>query len=99
VREINAGQAQAADAETMHAQAGTDADCAAEPPNPLPGYRVIEITLADGPPAAGTRPGDIRWPSGFVPVSVLRDRNLRQPDPRTVVRSRDRIALLTPDDP
>jgi hypothetical protein len=30
-------------------------------------------------------------------VSVLRDRNLRQPDPRTVVRSGGRIALLTPD--
>jgi Trk K+ transport system NAD-binding subunit len=67
--------------------------------NPLPGYRVIEVTLADGSPAAGTRLGDIRWPAGFLPVSVLRGRPLRQPDPRTVVRSGDRIALLTPDDP
>ena len=30
-------------------------------------------------------------------MSVLRGRNLRQPDPRTVVRAGDRIALLTPD--
>jgi hypothetical protein len=28
---------------------------------------------------------------------VLRDRNLRQPGPRPVVRSGNRIALLTPD--
>ncbi len=68
-----------------------------EPPNPLPGYRVAEITLAGGSPAAGTRLGDIRWPARFLPVSVLCGRNLRQPDPRTVVRAGDRIALLTPD--
>jgi hypothetical protein len=97
-REIKAAQAQAAEAEDA-SDAGYDAEPTTEPPNPLPGYRVVEVTLADGSPAADTKLGDILWPAGFVPVSVLRDRNLRQPDPRTVVRSGDRIALLTPDGP
>jgi hypothetical protein len=65
-----------------------------EPPKPaarLPGHRDHarrRLTRRRHP---------ARWPSGFLPVSVLRDRNLRQPDPRTVVRSGGRIALLTPD--
>jgi CIC family chloride channel protein len=68
-----------------------------EPPNPLPGYRVVEITLPDDSPAAGTRLSDVTWPPGYLPVSLLRNRHLRRPDPHVLLRPGDRIALLTPE--
>jgi CIC family chloride channel protein len=95
--EIHSSQAQ-----TAEAQAAADWDhdtpesAAAEPPNPLPGYRIVEITITDGS-AAGTKLGDIPWPTGWVPVSVLRNRRLREPDPQTVLGSGDRINLLARD--
>lgn len=94
-REISSSQA-----ETAEAQAAADwdhdspASTAGAPPNPLPGYRVIEITIADGSAAAGTRLGDITWPPDWVPVSLLRNRSLRQPDPKTVLDAGDRVNLL-----
>ena len=69
----------------------------APPPNPLPGYRIVEITLPDDSPAAGTRLSNTTWPPGSMPVSLLRDRHLHRPDPHLVLRPRDRIALLTPE--
>jgi CIC family chloride channel protein len=74
-----------------------DDGAAAQPPDPLPGYRVVEITVPDGSPSAGRRLGDISWPPGYLPVSLLRDRLLRPPDAHLVVRPGDRIALLTAD--
>jgi CIC family chloride channel protein len=96
--EIRGAQEQTADAQAA-ADTGQETPdaAAAQPPNPLPGYRIVEITLADDSPAAGTRLGDVSWPPGYVPVSLLRDRNLRRPDPRTVIHPGDRIALLIPD--
>jgi CIC family chloride channel protein len=86
--------------ETAEAQAAADwdhdspASTAEAPPNPLPGYRIVEITIADGSTAAGRELGDVAWPAGWVPVSLLRNRNLRQPDPKTVLDSGDRVNLL-----
>ena len=48
-------------------------------------------------PAAGSRLGDITWPPGYQPVSLLRNRHLRAPEPHLVMRPGDRIALLTPE--
>jgi CIC family chloride channel protein len=70
---------------------------AASPPDPLPGYRIVEITLPDDSSAAGTELGDITWPPGYLPVSLLRNRHLRPPEPHLVMRPGDRIALLTPE--
>jgi CIC family chloride channel protein len=67
----------------------------AQPPNPLPGYRVVEITLPDDSPSVGGTLSDITWPPGYMPVSLLRNRHLRSPDPHLVIRPGDRIALLT----
>ena len=69
----------------------------AQPSNPLPGYRVVEITLPDDSPAAGTRLSEVTWPPGYLPVSLLRNRHLRRPDPQLLLRPGDRIALLTPE--
>ena len=50
-------------------------------PTPLSGYQVLEITIAAGSPTAGQALGDIAWPPGWIPVSVLDNRTLRDPDP------------------
>ena len=67
---------------------------AAEPPDPLPGYRVVEITLPDDSPTIGSKLSDITWPAGYTAVSLLRNRHLRPLDPHLVMRPGDRIALL-----
>ena len=96
-REISSAQE-----ETAEAQADADWDhdtpaaTATEAPTPLRGYRIVEITVADGSPAAGTKLGDITWPPGYFPVSVLHDRGLREPDPQAVLGAGDRVNLLTP---
>lgn len=66
------------------------------PPDPLHGYQVIEITLAPGSPAVGRRLGSVQLPSGAIPVSVLRDRSLADPDPGLTLNAGDRLSLLTP---
>jgi chloride channel protein, CIC family len=93
-REVDTAQEQTIDAQA--ADRDTPGPSAAKPPSPLPGYRIVEITIADGSPAAGTRLGDITWPPGYFPVSVLHDRSLRAPDPQAVLGAGDRVNLLTP---
>jgi CIC family chloride channel protein len=68
-------------------------------PDPLHGYRVLEVTLAPDSPAAGRPIGAIPWPVGSIPVSVLRDRSLTDPDPALTLQAGDRVSLLTPGRP
>jgi CIC family chloride channel protein len=112
-REIRAAQQNAAQAQEAAEAAGGMVDqaagrvpqghqgvaVAAPPPNPLPGYRIVEITLPDDSPAAGTMLSDVTWPAGYMPVSLLRNRHLRPPEPHLVMRPGDRIALLTAEAP
>jgi CIC family chloride channel protein len=67
-----------------------------EPPAPLHGYQVAEITIAADSPAAGQRLEDVAWPTGSAPVSVLRSARLRPAGPATVLRPGDRVSLLFP---
>jgi CIC family chloride channel protein len=54
-----------------------------EPPTPLPGYQILEVTLRDDFPAAGSTLSAITWPPGWTPISILHDRiNLLVPGPR-----------------
>jgi chloride channel protein, CIC family len=69
---------------------------APQPPNPLAGYQVREITLSADSPAAGQALGAIAWPAGSIPVSVLRDRTLQEPDPALTLTTGDRVSLLSP---
>jgi len=69
---------------------------AAEPPTPLPGYRVLEVSIDQDSPAAGKALGSVAWPEGFIPVSVLRHRNLDEPDPGLTLAPGDRVSLLAP---
>ena len=66
-----------------------------QPPTPLPGYQVLEITIGPGSPGAGKAIGAITWPPGFLPVSVLHGSTLHEPHPDLVLAPGDRISLLT----
>ena len=68
----------------------------AAPPNPLHGYRIIEVTLPADWPAAGRRLGTVTWPTGHTPVSVLHHRVLHEADPALILEPGDRINLLAP---
>ncbi len=65
-----------------------------EPPDPLPGYQVLEVTIEDGSPASGQTLGAITWPPGTFPVSILHDRSLQDADPHLTLAPGDRINLL-----
>jgi chloride channel protein, CIC family len=67
-----------------------------EPPNPLPGYQVVEFTVRKESSAAGQALGSIGLPEGSIPVSVLQDRVLREPDPALALAPGDRVSVLTP---
>ena len=68
----------------------------AEPPTPLHGYRVLEVSVGPDSPAVGRALRSLRWPPGSIPVSVLRQRSLREPDPDLTLADGDRISLLAP---
>ena len=63
-------------------------------PTPLGGYQVLEITIAAGSPAAGQALGDIAWPPGWIPVTILDNHTLRDPDPGITLVAGDRVNLL-----
>jgi chloride channel protein, CIC family len=66
-----------------------------QPPTPLPGYQVLEITIDPGSPGAGKAIGTLTWPPGHLPVSVLHGSTLHEPHPDLVLAPGDRISLLT----
>ena len=65
-----------------------------QPPDPLPGYQILEITISAGSPAAGQTLGDTTWPPGWIPVTVLDNHTLRDPDPGITLAPGDRVNLL-----
>ena len=65
-------------------------------PVPLPGYHVLEVAVGPGSATAGAKLGSLTWPPGGIPVSVLRQRILRDPDPDLVLAEGDRISVLAP---
>jgi CIC family chloride channel protein len=67
-----------------------------EPPAPLHGYRVIEVSIGPDSPAQGRPLSSLSWPPGTIPVSVLRGRKLREPDPDLSLAEGDRVSLLIP---
>ena len=89
-------------ADGAQAQLGADGDHSDQaasqhqPPAPLPGYQVIEVTVTDGSPTADERLDTVTWPPGAIPVSVLRGRSHRDPDPALILRAGDRISVLAP---
>ncbi len=77
------------------ARAGPDRESSPqEPPNPLPGYQVLEVTIEDGSPVSGQALGTITWPAGSFPVSVLRNRTLQDAEPSLTLTPGDHLNLL-----
>jgi chloride channel protein, CIC family len=100
-RQITAGQPDTAQAQLAADWEHADPDSLRRhPPTPLPGYQVAEITITAGSAAAGRKLGDVTWPQGGTPVSVLRGHQLRPPRPEITLAAGDRVSLLTgaPDD-
>jgi chloride channel protein, CIC family len=89
-------------AEAVQAQAAADGDhddAAAvllHPSAPLAGYQVAEIAVTGNSAAAGRKLSEITWPQAGIPVSVLRGRRLRPPDPGITLTDGDRVSLLIP---
>jgi hypothetical protein len=65
------------------------------PPILLDGHRVIQLAAGESSPATGSKLGQVSWPVGTVPVSVLRDRRVKDPDPNLRLAPGDRTSLLT----
>jgi chloride channel protein, CIC family len=89
---IGTSPPQTADHLAGHRSGSTDG----QPPYPLPGYQVLEFTVRGEAGAARHTLGSISLPAGSIPVSVLRDRILREPDPDLILAAGDRLSLLTP---
>jgi CIC family chloride channel protein len=67
------------------------------PPDPLRGYQILEITISAGSPADGKTLGDTTWPPGWIPVTILDNHTLRDPDPGITLTPGDRVNLLAPE--
>jgi CIC family chloride channel protein len=94
---IDPSRRQPPDATLTAARAVADPESALrEPPAPLPGYQILEITIPADSPAAGQPLGAITWPTGWIPVSVTHNRQLGSADPGLVLSPGDRINLLAP---
>jgi len=86
-----------ADARAQHAAAPAVPGPQAAPvqaPDPLRGYQILEITISAGSPANGQTLGDTTWPPGWIPVTILDNHTLRDPDPGITLAPGDRINLL-----
>jgi CIC family chloride channel protein len=75
-------------------------DTAAEhdPHSQLAGYRVVEHTLTPDSVAVGQLLGEVDWPAGHFPVSVLHDRRLVDAHAAVRLAAGDRINILVPND-
>jgi len=91
-REIHSSPPRATDSRAGRRPGTADS----EPPDPLPGYQVLEFTIRSATAAAGRALGSISLPAGSIPVSVLRNRILRDPDPDLILAEGDRVSVLTP---
>ncbi|HEY4019007.1 MAG TPA: TrkA C-terminal domain-containing protein, partial [Pseudonocardiaceae bacterium] len=64
----------------------------------LHGYRIVERTLTEDSGAVGHALGELDWPAGHRPVSVLHNRSLLDPDAAVRLAAGDRISFLVPGD-
>ena len=69
-----------------------------DPHSELDGYCIVEHTLAGESMAVGRILGDLEWPDGHFPVSVLHNRQLVDADTTLRLAPGDRINVLVPKD-
>jgi trk system potassium uptake protein TrkA len=56
---------------------------------------MVEMTLPDSSPYAGTRVGDITWPADSVLVGIIREDRPIAPSRDDAIESRDELLFLT----
>jgi chloride channel protein, CIC family len=95
-RHIRAAQAGSSQAQPAEPVLPGPRDDLPEAPTPLDSYQLLVIAIPDGSPAAGQALGDIAWPPGCVPVTVLDNGTLHDPDPGIILAPGDRISVLAP---
>ena len=99
-RQVHTSHAQATQAQLAADWALPDPETALrEPPTPLPGYQMLEISVEEGSPAAGATLSAIAWPSGSTPAAILHGRTMRDPDPSVTLGPGDRVILLVGEPP
>ncbi|OBF58617.1 chloride channel protein [Mycobacterium sp. 852002-53434_SCH5985345] len=69
-----------------------------DPHSELDGYCIVEHTLAGDSTAVGRVLGDLDWPDGHFPVSVLHNRRLVDADATLRLAVGDRVNVLAPKD-
>ena len=67
-----------------------------DPRSQLNGYCIVEHTLRPDSVAIGRVPGDLDWPPGHFPVSVVHNRQLVDADTAVRLAAGDRINFLAP---
>jgi chloride channel protein, CIC family len=67
-----------------------------DPRSQLAGYRIVEHSLAPESAAVDRIIGELDWPAGHLPVSILHDRQLVEADPTVRLTTGDRINILVP---
>ena len=96
-QQIDASRQQAPEAQLSAESAVGDPESAhRDPPAPLPGYQILEITIQDGSPAVGQPLRAMTWPHGWTPVSMACGSQPGNPGPERILGAGDRINLLAP---
>ncbi len=67
-----------------------------DPRSQLAGYQIVEHTLAADSVAVGRLIGELDWPTGHFPVSVLHNRQLVDADATLRLSAGDRLNILAP---
>jgi chloride channel protein, CIC family len=67
-----------------------------DPRSQLAGYHIVERTLGPDSAAVGRTLGELDWPAGHLPVSILHDRQLVEAVPTVRLTTGDRINILVP---
>jgi CIC family chloride channel protein len=97
-RQVGASDDQAPEAQLAATWAEPDPAAAlGQPPTPLLGFKLVEVTIRPDSAAAGKTLAALSWPDGVTPVSLLHDRRLRDVDADVTLGPGDRINLLVPE--
>jgi trk system potassium uptake protein TrkA len=56
---------------------------------------MVELTLPDESPLAGTPVGEVTWPQDSVLVAIIRDERAIAPTPDDTLEGRDELLLIT----
>ncbi|MFY2858911.1 chloride channel protein [Mycobacterium sp. THU-M104] len=67
-----------------------------DPRSQLSGYSIVEYTLGPNSAAVGRNLGELDWPPGHYPVSVVHQRQLMDADVAVALEPGDRVNILVP---